>query len=117
MSTTRYIELRFFRPLQRARVRLDPQLAHLDSLLHSLHRKVNLIMANNEQLAAELRAVSTQLAKIGVETSATLAKVVELETIIANGGTSTPEVDEALAELKARAQAADDLVPDAPSAP
>lgn len=64
------------------------------------------------ELAQELRTVKAQVAKIGVETGATLQKVIDLEAIIAAGGTVTPEVEQALADLKAQAQATDDMIPD-----
>lgn len=88
------------------------QFEHLALSLHLLHRKVNFIMATQTELAAELRNVTTQIAKIGVETGKTLQKVIDLEAALAAGGTTTPEVDAALADLKAQAQLTDDLVPD-----
>lgn len=74
-------------------------------------------MATQEQLAADLNTVTAQVAKIGTETSATLQKVIDLEAVIAAGGGTTPEVDAAVAALKAQAQLTDDLVPDAAPAP
>ncbi len=64
------------------------------------------------ELKDALKALQDQVAKIGVETSKTLQKVTDLEAIIAAGGQTTPEVDAALVDLKAQAQATDDLVPD-----
>ncbi len=74
-------------------------------------------MASNSELAADLKAVQDQVDKVGAETTATLAKVGELEALLANqpGGTS-PEVDAAMAALKASVKVVDDLVAD-PAAP
>jgi hypothetical protein len=98
--------------LKRRPSKADAQFEHLDRLLHLLHRKVNFIMATQAELANDLRNVTTQITKIGVETAKTLQKVIDLEELLANGGNTTPEVDEALAALKAQAQLTDDLVPD-----
>jgi hypothetical protein len=72
------------------------------------------IMTQNE-LAAQLTAVTDQITKIGTETAATLQKVKDLEAVIAAGGEVSAEVQTALDALKAQAQLTDDLVPDAPS--
>ena len=72
-------------------------------------------MATQAELAASLAVVSAQVTKIGVETSATLAKVAELEAALANAGNTSPEVDAALEALKAQVQVVDDLVVDAPT--
>jgi hypothetical protein len=74
----------------------------------------NHIMATQAEVAADLRAVTARVAKIGTEVGATLAKVVELEALLAAGGPVTDEVLTALAELKVQAQATDDLIVDAP---
>lgn len=66
------------------------------------------------ELAQDLRNVTEQIRKIGVETGATLQRVTDLETLLAGGGTVTPEVQTALDALKTQAQLTDDLVPDVP---
>lgn len=81
-------------------------------LLHLILEKVNQFMATQAQLATELALVSAQVAKIGTETQATLQRVADLEAAIANAGNTTPEVDAALAALKAQVQVVDDLVAD-----
>lgn len=88
----------------------------IPKLLTLLLLEVRNIMSTQEQLAADLNALTTQVAHIGSETSATLQKVVELEAALAAAGATTPAVDAALAALKAQAQATDDLIPDAPAA-
>lgn len=72
------------------------------------------IMATQAELAADLRAVTAQIRKIGTETAATLQKVIDLEAVIAAGAPVSEEVLTALAELKTQAQATDDLIPDVP---
>lgn len=81
--------------------------------LNSLHLKLDNIMATQAQLAQELRDVKVQNDKSRAEI---LAKIAALEDAIANGGGTTPEVDAALADLKASVQTDDDIVPDAPPA-
>jgi hypothetical protein len=69
-------------------------------------------MLSQAQAAAQIRALTAQIAKIGTETGKTLAKVTALEALITAGGDVTPEVEAALADAKTQAQATDDLVPD-----
>lgn len=90
---------------------------HQVRLLQSLDQKVNRIMSTQDQLASDLAAVSSQVAKIGTETGTLVAKVAELEAALASGGTTTPAVDAALAALKAQVQVVDDLVADAAPTP
>lgn len=73
--------------------------------------KLNTIMATQAEHAQELRNIKAQNDKSRTEI---LAKIAALEEALANGGGTTPEVDEALAELKASVQTDDDIVPDAP---
>lgn len=66
---------------------------------------------SQSELAQELKNVTAQNEKSRVEI---LAKIKALEDALAAGGGTTPEVDEALAELKASVQVDDDIVPDEP---
>lgn len=75
----------------------------------SINKKLNLIMANQQQHAAELRALKEQNDKARAEV---LAKIADLEAAIIAAGNTTPEVDTALADLKASVQTDDDIVPD-----
>ena len=91
-------------------------------IMSTLVEVTNELKSTNEQL----KALKTQVTKIGVETgnlvtqAATLTqKIADLEAVIASGGNSTPELDAALADLKTTAgelttgiQAVDDEVPD-----
>lgn len=79
-------------------------------ILNHISRKVGKIMATQAQFKADLEDITKAVAKIGTETSATLQKVADLEAAIAAGGTTTPEVDAALAALKAQVKVVDDLV-------
>lgn len=76
------------------------------------NQKLNQIMASQAELAQQLRDVTAQNEKARVEI---LAKIAALEEALANAGQTTPEVDEALANLKASVQTDDDIVPDAPT--
>jgi hypothetical protein len=71
------------------------------------------ILMNQAELAAELKAVKDQNDKSRAEV---LAKFDALEAAIVAAGNTSPEVDAALAELKASVQTDDDLIEDAPPA-
>jgi uncharacterized protein YoxC len=73
------------------------------------------IMSTQAELALGLQEVKAQVAKIGEETKATLAKVIALEEALANSGNVSPEVQAAFDELKAQVEVVDALVPDAPA--
>lgn len=74
-------------------------------------------MANQKDLADQLTALTTEVGKIGDETTATLQKVTDLEAALAAAGDISPEVQTALDALKAQAQKVDDMVPDASATP
>lgn len=74
-------------------------------LLHKLLRKVKQIIMNQTELAQALADLGTQLNKA----------LDEIRTAIENGGNVTPEVEAALNNAKAVAQALDDLNPDQPA--
>lgn len=65
-----------------------------------------------EELLAELTALKAQNEKAKGEI---VGKIATLEAAIAAGGSTSPEVDAALADLKGSIQGTDDLVPDAPA--
>jgi len=83
--------------------------------------KLDRIIMNQAELAAGLKAIQTQVGKVAAEqaakSDALIAKVAELEAIIAAGGDVTPEVTEALEGVKTALQALDDVIPDAPTTP
>lgn len=70
-------------------------------------------MGNQAELAAQLTEVTNQVAKIKTETQATLTKVTELETALANQDNVSPELQTAFDNLKAQVIAVDELIPDA----
>lgn len=85
----------------------------------SIHEKLNIIMATQAELVADIKAATEQLKKVDGEVKTlqgsvdTLkTKVAELEAIIAQGGTIGQELVDAVAELKAQVQVVDDNVPD-----
>lgn len=71
-------------------------------------------MATKDEVLESLTSLGATVSKIGTETSASLAKIAELEALIAAGGVSQEIVDK-IAELKSSLTAVDDLVADAPT--
>ncbi len=71
--------------------------------------RLRLIMTDQATHAAELAAIKAQLTKASGEI---VAKIGALTEALAAAGATTPEVDAAVADLKAVAQALDDLHPD-----
>jgi uncharacterized protein YoxC len=78
-----------------------------------LLRRMQDIMATQNELAATLNALTGQVTKIGGETRTLLNKIGELTDALAAAGQTTPEVDAALAALVAQVGVVDALVPDA----
>lgn len=76
-----------------------------------LNRKLDTIMASQEELAAEIRASNLQIRKAIDEVTAEIAV---LEEALRNNPPH-PDIVAAVAELKTASQAADDVVPDAPA--
>lgn len=106
--TTRFDFERFVvRQLTQIRASLNQVLE--DNCL--INQKLEEIMATQAELAQALTALGTQLDKAKAEI---VQKVADLEAAIANAGSSTPEVDAALAALKGKVQELDDLNADAP---
>lgn len=93
-------------------------------ILKRLAEMENKIMANQTELAADLKLVLAQQKKTAAEIAAVQAsvdalkaKIVDLEAQVATGGTVTQELIDAVAEVKAQAQIVDDLIPDMPAPP
>lgn len=74
-------------------------------------------MSTQAELAAQLKAVTAQIQKIGTETTKTLEKVSQLEDALNNQGNVTPELQTAFDELKAQVTTVDDLIADVPIEP
>ena len=86
-------------------------------LLHKLTQKVDSIMTTQAELTLQVQAATTELQKIGGETSALIAKVAELQAALAaaqTAGSVTQELVDAVSALSAQAKVVDDLVPNAP---
>lgn len=79
--------------------------------LRSINQKLEQIMASQKELADQLTALTGQVTKSKQEI---IKKIADLETALANAGSTSTEVDKALAALKTEVQGVDDLHPDAP---
>lgn len=71
------------------------------------------VMASQQQLANDLKALGAQVTKIHAEVSGLSTKVESLQTALDAAGGTTPDVDAAMAEVRTALQGVDDLVADA----
>lgn len=85
-------------------------------ILAAISETKGAIMATQQELAADLAAVSANVEKIGGETRSLIEKIDELTAAVEAAGNTTPEVDAALQALKDQVAVVDALVPDAPPA-
>lgn len=86
----------------------------LKSLLLKLLRKVNQLMATEQETLAKLQTLDDKLTKIGGESSAMITEIADLKAQIA--GLPVPaSVMEKIDSILGHAQAIDDQVPDPPS--
>ena len=83
------------------------------SAMRQVTERLDNIMATQIELATSLATVTAQVTKIGDETRTLLGKVADLTAALAAAGTTTPEVDAALAALQDQVGVVDALVPDA----
>lgn len=70
------------------------------------------IMATQAEVAAELRAAMATIEKIGTETDKLIQTVKDLEAAVGNQTGASPELLEALADVKTQLGILDDKVPD-----
>jgi chromosome segregation ATPase len=84
------------------------------SLLSDLSMKVGAIMATQQELAGQVKAIGDKLAKIGEETKTLLKTVDDLKTALDAAGAVTPELQAAVDAVATQAGVIDDLVPDQP---
>lgn len=84
------------------------------SLVLQLRTLVRVMKMDQAQLAAELAALTEQNEKARAEI---VAKIAALEAAVVSAGTVTPEVEAALADLRASVQADDDMNPDGGGTP
>lgn len=87
-------------------------LEDLCELINIINQKITRIMSNTDQALSDLQVISSTLTKVSGETTTLLQKITDLE----NATTSdTPQsVLDAIAAVRAQAEAIDSLVPDAP---
>lgn len=78
-------------------------------------------MSTQAELAKTLQDVLAQqkksLAEIQNQSTTLQQKIADLEAVIAAGGAVTPELEQAVADVKAQAQLVDDAIPDTPEPP
>jgi chromosome segregation ATPase len=86
-----------------------PQLEEIKDILTQIQTTLKEISMTGQEALAAIQAVGTQLEKAQAEI---VAKLEELTAALSNANLS-PEAEAALADLKAKAQALDDIVPDA----
>ncbi len=79
---------------------------------NALIKSLEQIMTTQAEIVSTLEGVTTQLVKIGTETTTLLNKIDDLTAALADAGKATPEVEAAVAALQAQAVIVDDLVPD-----
>jgi septal ring factor EnvC (AmiA/AmiB activator) len=72
-------------------------------------------MAKQSELAASLKALTDQTAKIFTEVQGVKQKVTDLEAQLGNTENVSDELQAAFDALKAQVQIVDDLIPDAPA--
>lgn len=83
------------------------------AVLGRLSQMEETIMANQQQLANDLKALGAQVTKIHAEVTGLSQKVTDLQTALDAAGNTTPEVDAAMGEVRTALQGVDDLVADA----
>jgi hypothetical protein len=81
---------------------------------HQLVVQVLKIMSTQAEVVAEVVAVKEQLVKVQGETQSLLDKIAALTAVVEAGGAASPELIQAVADLKAQANVVDALVNDAP---
>lgn len=81
--------------------------------INNLNRKADKIMATQAEDAAALQKVAAQMDKISTEVTALLTLIQQLKDAAANSDTVSPELQSAIDAVAAKAQAIDDLNPDA----
>lgn len=80
--------------------------------LRELNLKLDIIMATQIELTAKINAATTQLQKISVESSATIAELKRVQDLLEQQSNVSPELQAAVDRLADQIQAVDDLTPD-----
>lgn len=89
----------------------------LKEAIHFFKHKLNTIMDTQKDIAQGINTLTTQVGKIGAESTKTLQKVTDLEAALANQDNVSPELQSAFDALKAQVQTVDDLIPDVATSP
>ena len=99
---------------------LNIQVPATGALAAQLTQLKELITMNAQDAIAAINAQTALLQKIGAESTATLQKVADLQTVIdsmSQAGDTVPQpLADAIGALVAQVKLVDDLVPDAPAA-
>ena len=77
-----------------------------------LNELKELIMATKEEVLETLQGIQTLLQEVASETDASLAKITELEALVAQGGVSQ-EIADKVAQIRESLQVVADKVPNA----
>lgn len=85
----------------------------MELILANFKRLKEIAMANQAETAQSLRDMKAQADKSQAEI---IAKVQAMQAAIDAAGTTTPEIDAAMTDLKTAIQGLDDLNPDTPDA-
>lgn len=88
--------------------------ASLIETIHTLCDKVDIIMANQDQLATRLNTANSKLDKVSAEVTGLKTAFEELKT--AQGGEVTPAVESAMTTLEEKLSRVDDIIGDQASA-
>ncbi len=99
---------------------IPTDLAELERVLFrvlNVSKHLKNIMATQSELVTQIKTLSTQVAKIGDESQKSLDMIADLKKQIDAGGTITPELQQAVADLATQLQVVDDKVPDATPTP
>lgn len=91
---------------------------------HDLKEMENRIMASQAEIVADLKTAIASLKQTNIDikdlqgsVDVLKAKIVELEALVAAGGTISQELVDAVAEVKSLAQATDDAIPNSVPVP
>jgi sugar-specific transcriptional regulator TrmB len=86
-------------------------------ILDRIQQLENTIMATQAEIAAQLRAQTDIVNKIGVETDKSLQLIKDLQAAVNNQTNASPELIDATNALAAQLKIVDDKVPDAAPPP
>lgn len=89
-------------------------------ILQAVGELKEIVTMNQEELKANLQAISDQTAKVFGEVSTQLGSlnttIASLQDALAQAGNTSPEVDALVTQLKGQVESIDNLIPDATAA-